>query len=363
MSYFYLSRAVITDMAFVFFFNAVLISFYMAYSTRRRRLYLLSFFFAGLAVLTKGPIGILLPGMILLCFLLVRKRPGELLRMMWIPGLLIFAAVGGYWYYRMYLLHGSDFITNFFGVHNVLRATVSEHPRDDVFYYYAVIFLLGFFPWSFLLLYQLKRNWRELRAAKWREDVIFLLLWAGVVHVVFQCMATKYVTYTQPAFLPLAILAGCLLKDSGRLVKRLAAGLIVFYIAMTYLAAVPLAEQASGLETAEALRAVNADGEIPVVYFSDYSASAVFYYGRNIARMQTRAGVESSKPNGISWNAKNVMPQLASEDLPRGKPVYVVLKKSKLEELKSLLPNAELSVVRDMDQRLLLEAVLPDSAS
>ena len=43
-----------------------------------------------------------------------------------------FFAVTAIWYYPMVLLHGSDFLDTFLGVHNVLRATVSEHPRDDV---------------------------------------------------------------------------------------------------------------------------------------------------------------------------------------------------------------------------------------
>ena len=55
IAFFYLSKAVITDMTFVFFFNAVLIAFYLAYRSGRRWLYLAAFFFSGLTVLTKGP--------------------------------------------------------------------------------------------------------------------------------------------------------------------------------------------------------------------------------------------------------------------------------------------------------------------
>lgn len=81
--FYYLSKAVITDMTFVFFMNCVLLTFYRGYTGQQRRWYLASFFFAGLAVLTKGPIGLLLPGLIMLIFLISERRPRELLHLQW----------------------------------------------------------------------------------------------------------------------------------------------------------------------------------------------------------------------------------------------------------------------------------------
>lgn len=364
-SFFYLSKAVITDMAFVFFFNAVLISFYMAYSSGKRRLYLASFFFAGLATLTKGPVGILMPGLILLIFLIIRKRPGELLRMMWLPGLAIFCAVCC-WYYQMYTLHGADFITNFFGVHNFLRATVSEHSRDDVWYYYTMIFLLGFFPWSFLMLYQLKRRFAELRekirARKVDEAILFLALWAFLVNALFQMMATKYITYSQPAFLPLAILAGCLLADRLGLVKKIAIGAWVFYMIATFAAAVPLCEQRSGRQVAEALHEINT-AHSPVFNLGDYPTSAVFYYHENIPELAWKDSIASRKPGGISWNAKNVMPFMAYEDIPVGQPVIIVCENSKIPELQHAISQGSFRTLRTLENRTLFELILPDEAA
>ena len=76
-------------------------------------------------------------------------------------GLGLFVLVGGSWYAGMYALHGADFISNFFGVHNVLRATVAEHGAWDVWYFYSAIFLVVFFPWSFLLILPLIRRLRR----------------------------------------------------------------------------------------------------------------------------------------------------------------------------------------------------------
>lgn len=361
-SFFYLSRAIITDMAFVFFFNAVLISFYLAYRSGNRRLYLASFFFAGLAVLTKGPVGILMPGLILLVFLLVRRRTRELMHMMWAPGIVIFAAVGGYWYYRMYAMHGMDFITNFFGVHNFLRATVSEHPRDDVWYYYTLIFLLGFFPWSFVMIARVKAKWQEIRHRKWSEHVIFLVLWAGLVNVLFQLMATKYVTYTQPAFLPLAILAGHLLRGRERFVRRLAAGMGIFYLVLNFAVAVPLIQSHSGRAVAEKIESVNT-GRHLVVSYGDYSASTVYYSHERIPWIVWRSEIAHEKPAGISWDAKNVMPFMAIEDLPVGEPIYVTCIPRQAERMQRELPNAKFRRLTERKYLDLYEMVIPDAAA
>ena len=369
IAFFYLSKAVITDMTFVFFFNAVLIAFYLAYRSGRRWLYLAAFFFSGLTVLTKGPIGFLLPGFILLVFLCVRRRAGELLHMKWLPGMAIFLAVGGSWYYVMYRLHGMDFIDTFFGVHNFLRARVAEHARDDVFYYYTLIFLVGFAPWSFVVLYQVKKRWAELRERVKQRRVsdaaIFLFVWALLVNLFFQCMATKYVTYTQPAFLPMAILAGRFLLPKMRLVKRTAACMYVLYAVLIFVAAIPLCEQQSGRTTAAALRNLN-PGDYLVVNYGDYNndrihykASTVFYYGENIPELIGREEMEDVRPGGMSWNAKNVMPFLAYEDLPPETPILIICETERLPFLRGRLADSVLENVYESQGTTIVKAIVP----
>ena len=144
LEYFYLSHAVITDMTLFVFFSATLMLFYLAYSEGRPRLYYGAYACAALAVLTKGPVGLVLPGLIIVLFLLwQRDFKSVFLHIKLGSGLLLFFVVAGLWYVPMYVMHGGDFISQFIGVHNVLRATVSEHPRDDVWYYYTVVFLLA----------------------------------------------------------------------------------------------------------------------------------------------------------------------------------------------------------------------------
>ena len=191
VGYWIAAKSVITDTTLFVFLNASLVFFYLGY-TRDRRLYYAAWISAACAVLTKGPVGIVLPGLIILMFLLVRRDIGELRRIKPL-GLGLFVLVGGSWYAGMYALHGTEFISTFFGVHNVLRATVAEHGAWNVWYFYPAIFLVIFFPWSFLLILPLIRRLRKgLRGIA--LDTLFLLIWALGVNAFFQVMATKYST-------------------------------------------------------------------------------------------------------------------------------------------------------------------------
>lgn len=63
--------------------------------------------------MTKGPIGVVFPGGIIFCYLLVTRNLKELLRMHVVPGLLLTALIGSPWYVYMYQTHGWQFIQDF----------------------------------------------------------------------------------------------------------------------------------------------------------------------------------------------------------------------------------------------------------
>lgn len=190
VEYWYLGHAIITDMTLFVTVSASLMSFYAGYESGRGRYYYLAFAAAALAVLDKGPIGLALPGLVILIFLLWQRRLSMLCSIHMLGGLALFLVVTGLWYVPMYLLHGSDFLDTFLGVHNVLRATVSEHPRNNVWYYYLLVFLVGFFPWSLVVVPScLRRLFKREVHLPAGERERFLLVWSMSVFVAFECMA------------------------------------------------------------------------------------------------------------------------------------------------------------------------------
>lgn len=330
LGYWILSKTVITDMTLFVFFDGVLVFFYLAYSGKRKSLYYLCYVFAGLAVLTKGPIGILLPGLIVTIFLMARRSFSEVLRMRPL-GFLLFFLVAASWYYPMYLIHGRAFTDTFLGVHNVLRATVSEHPMWDVWWYYSVLFFIIFFPWAFVTLVpKLREIIRERVLPRLDEKELFLLIWAVTIHVFYQNMATKYSTYTMPAMMPVSILAARYLGARMRTFCVTFIGAVIFLVCVCLFVIVPETNHSghSGKGVASFLRENVREGDL-VLSFDDYRVSRVYYSGLDIYQAETKNVIESSRPDGVSWNSKNVMPYWATEDVPTDRRVWLILGKKR----------------------------------
>ena len=370
VEFFLISKSVITDAVLFFFFSATLLFFYLGYRDGKASYWYIMYAAAGFSVLTKGPIGVLLPGLIITLFLLWQRDWRVLKRMHLASGTLLFLAVAVPWYAAMYSLHGSDFINTFFGTHNFLRATVSEHPRDDVFYYYTLVNLLALFPWSGLVPLAVYK-WQQAGRPKLTEQQRFLLLWALVVFVFFQCMATKYITYTYPLIfpaslllgdmvvshtdsvnggyrlfigggfalllggawfavsnglvaaellflLPLSLIIGVLLDYiirlySGKRAYSIAAMSVVFYIALVFSIAVPFSEQRSAKDLGEMLTAQHVQ---EIGLYGKYPTSAVFYSSSKIVKLLHEQEVAGYVPKEMSWTSKNVMPYATLEHNP-----------------------------------------------
>ena len=159
--------------------------------------------FFGLATLAKGPLGFLLPGLVIVGFLLA-TRDGSLLRPLLSPaGLLLFLLVAAPWYLLVYRAQGRAFVEVFLLNHNLARFTSIVHNHPGPIVYYLPVLLVGFFPWSGLLLPALG----GLQPRRSRTD-LFLLLWVLLPLVFFSLAGSKLPGYILPCLPPLAILMG-----------------------------------------------------------------------------------------------------------------------------------------------------------
>lgn len=348
--YWLFSKTVITDLTLFVFFSAVLIFFFAGYSTGRRKLYYLCYLFAALATLDKGPIGLLLPGLVLTVFLCIRRDFREFLRLRLLSGLAVYVLVAGSWYYMMYAVHGMEFINNFLGVHNFLRATHSEHPHWDVWWYYLMIFFLGCLPWSWILPAVVRKYVRLRQRPVIDMRAAFLLTWALVVNVFFQCMATKYTTYTLPALLPIAILSARYLYDREKLVKRVVVGAVAVYAVLTFAVAAPLCSDAghSGRDVAAVYKDMAVDDDL-VVSYGDYKTSIVFYGEKMVYRLEKAEDIPRMLPDGKSWNAKNVMPFISFEELPSDRRVFLVLNNRRFDSFEKDFDVSKWKLLKSFD--------------
>lgn len=211
LQFWYISHAIITD-GFLFLFTLAIFGYsYLAFTNNDKSAMVKAYIAAALAVITKGPIGIILPGLILLFYVCARyaiHRKDEIyqlskdIKLLFNPlGLLAFIAIASPWYIAMYSIHGEQFISGFLGLHNVDRALVSEHPKFDVWYYYLLIVPLSLLPWTPVIVYHLKD-------INWKDDFDLLgIIWFIVIVLFYSLVATKYLTYTLPAIIPCIIWA------------------------------------------------------------------------------------------------------------------------------------------------------------
>ncbi len=177
--------------------------------------------FAGIAVLAKGPVGLLLPGLVIAVFLALRGgwnhwlRPAPLLAMA-----LLFLGVTAPWYAAAAKANGMAFIGGFLGFSNLQRFTsvLYSHPGPPWFYLPWVLILV--LPWSLFLPLAIART-RFWRLASWRDasrsEALpqFLLVWLVAIVAFFSAAATKLPGYVLPAMPAAALLVAQLFGPAG----------------------------------------------------------------------------------------------------------------------------------------------------
>jgi 4-amino-4-deoxy-L-arabinose transferase-like glycosyltransferase len=189
----------------------------------------------GLAVLTKGPVGVLVPLLVALAFLAWERRPRAIARALPPWALLLSLAPGLAWLAAAAAAAPSGFVADAVG-ENVLGRFFSGTSHERPFYYYLYQFPLDALPWSLLW----PAVWLAARrdalapgtAPERRRAWRFLLAWVGASLLFFSFSSGKRGLYLLPAFPAVSLLvADALLALAGaageripRWIARLAGG-------------------------------------------------------------------------------------------------------------------------------------------
>ncbi|MEQ9186763.1 MAG: glycosyltransferase family 39 protein [Cryomorphaceae bacterium] len=170
--------------------------------TNRSRNALLAGMFSGLAILTKGPVGLLILMLTFLVWLGAKKfRPHIPWKEVAFFTLACFA-VTTFWFGFETFKNGPWFLNEFLAYQvDLLLNPVAGH-KQPFFYHFAVV-LLGCFPLSVLALPSFSTSFSGDSNAfsRWMK----FLFW--VVMILFSLVTTKIVHYSSMAYLPLAYLA------------------------------------------------------------------------------------------------------------------------------------------------------------
>ncbi len=182
----------------------------------QRPLLMYAFYFScAIAFMAKGLVGIAIPGLIALLYLVASQRwrllgDGEL-RIA--PGALVVVAVGLPWYLAMYVRHGPGF-TNRLLIHDhINRLASGVHGDKGTIEYFLTQIGYATFPWvalipAALIVFLWYRDRARSARDPQRDTVLFLGLWLLSSFVLFSAMVTKFHHYILPTIIPLGILIG-----------------------------------------------------------------------------------------------------------------------------------------------------------
>ncbi|MDT6964749.1 glycosyltransferase family 39 protein [Cupriavidus sp. SZY C1] len=174
----------------------------------RRRWMLACWAAMGVAILTKGLVGIVLPGLVLLVYMAVTRDWRLWRRLHPVLGALVMLAVTVPWFYLV-ASRNAEFLHFFFIHEHWQRYTTNLHARSGPLAYFVPILVGGFLPWIGL--------WPRIWAAVPRTDgrqppafrpALMAGLWAASIFVFFSLSHSKLPGYIVPIVPALGLLAG-----------------------------------------------------------------------------------------------------------------------------------------------------------
>lgn len=192
-------------------------------SGKKSRDYFLFFayFFAGLAALTKGLIGIVFPAMIIGLWIIILNRWSILKNMRLLSGFILFCLITVPWYVMVQKAN-PQFFHFFFVTQQFSRylTTQAFNNRVAIWFYFPVV-LAGIFPWTIFFIQGFWQFFKKIwQARKLYRVELFLLLWTVLVFAFFSIPRSKTVGYILPIFPPIALMIGNYLSEVWDSVKN-----------------------------------------------------------------------------------------------------------------------------------------------
>jgi len=216
--FFQVTHKMLVDSALVFFTTLALFGFHLSFTDQYKHGFKLFWIGMALSFLTKGLIGIAIPGVAAAAFILWQGDLSVIRRIWAVPGLLLLLGVIGLWSWVLYQAGGTDFLWTFYGYHQLGRffnggIYTGGHFRP--FYYYLGDFWVQGAPWSLLII----PFFISMRPLDTSER--FLIAWLAGGLVLLSLSSTKRGLYLLPLMPAMAVIIAIWMADlSGRMLKR-----------------------------------------------------------------------------------------------------------------------------------------------
>jgi 4-amino-4-deoxy-L-arabinose transferase-like glycosyltransferase len=202
------ARLVIFDVPLTFFVIAAIFAGYIAEEHEgwaRRRWYLASAAAVGLATLVKGPVGFIVPFVVLAAFHLVERRPAAIARIVAPMNLALFFALVLPWFFG--LAHERPDFPRYGLVEETFhRFTSDQFNRSEPIWFFGWVIAGGALAWTFAMPEAIVATWKA-RARLARPERL-LVTWVIAVVVFFSLSQSKRAGYVLPGMIAIALLLG-----------------------------------------------------------------------------------------------------------------------------------------------------------
>lgn len=227
LSFANLGRIARIDIILCAFFMLAMVLLYKGYIEHNKPRYHLYLFYIVLAlsVLVKGPVSVVLAGMIIFLYALHQRN----WKLFWdikpLSGLAIGVLIACPWYIYESIRTSGEFAWDFLWNQNMTRflgnTTYCDGQRKNVFFYFPNLFF-GALPWSLFIPAAIVLTCKKHRQLS--RQTAFLLIWALAVFIFFTISFIKRGDYILPLYPALAILIARYiihLCDSGKRASKL----------------------------------------------------------------------------------------------------------------------------------------------
>ena len=201
-------RRVLLDTALTFFMTLSLLAFVQGYRNPSQRWWYPTAFLAmALGTMTKALHAFVLPLLVILAFLVIRRDLRPFQEKSFLIGLGLFLTLT----VSYYAILGQAFRSHFLYQQNVDRvfsvSGLGAYTGDRPFWWYGGVIWYAFFPWSALIPSAVALLWKQrtLRTEGWE---LFVLLWAGGVFLALTLAQGKREPYLMPLVPALGLLIG-----------------------------------------------------------------------------------------------------------------------------------------------------------
>ena len=163
------------------------------------------------AMLSKGLVGVVIPGATLVLYVVIQRDWKLLLRLRPLTGAILFLAIAAPWFVLV-SQRNPQFAWFFFVHEHFLRYTTTLHQRSEPWYYFLPLLVAGGLPWTVTLFDAARRSWAAQPDRKFQVRR-FLLVWCAFVLLFFSASGSKLPPYILPLFPALALLGGWRLAE------------------------------------------------------------------------------------------------------------------------------------------------------